>query len=47
LEKTFLEKVGSPTEERIDLAWLKEAPVGLATSSTVPSTGGSSEESAS
>ncbi|MBA4105573.1 MAG: multidrug ABC transporter ATP-binding protein [Pirellula sp.] len=47
LEKTFLEKVGSPTEERIDLAWLKEGPTGSAAPLPVESAGISSEEPAS
>lgn len=46
LEKTFLEKVGSPAEEHIDLAWLKEAPVSAAVSSPVAPVAAPSEEAA-
>lgn len=46
LEKTFLEKVGSPAEEQIDLAWLKEAPVSAAVSSLVAPAAAPSEEAA-
>lgn len=46
LEKTFLEKVGSPAEEQIDLAWLKEAPIGSAGLTPVPSAAAPSEEAA-
>jgi len=46
LEKTFLEKVGSPAEEHIDLAWLKEAPVGSSVLSPVAPAVAASEEAA-
>jgi ABC-2 type transport system ATP-binding protein len=46
LEKTFLEKVGSPAEEQIDLAWLKEAPIGSAGLTPVPSAAAPIEEAA-
>ena len=47
LEQRFLEKVGSPDEANINLAWLEDGPVRVGDSLLGKSAGTSNEESAS